>query len=167
MFSNLSSTAHHSSKKEKKHLQSRLHGSITVLSSSTEVSFVLELFTSTYLPFGLAQGSFHYLKGHNFWVLLFHISHFEPSIQYLLVNFLGVEFLSKYTVTPWTRIIPVMIHTRHIIDSLIICDKYYFYISSQLSSCSLGERHLVRISTHHHSMDAWECKQILIIIKAK
>lgn len=65
------------------------------------------IFCSWYLhfhpPLGPAQGSFRCPKGHDAWVLLFHI-----SMQYVLANFLLVEFLSKYTVSPWrARIIPV------------------------------------------------------------
>lgn len=65
------------------------------------------IFCSWYLhfhpPLGPAQGSFRCPKGHDVWALLFHI-----SMQYVLANFLDVEFLSKYTVSPWrARIIPV------------------------------------------------------------
>ena len=45
-----------------------------------------------HLSLGPAQGSFRCPKGHDFWVLLFHI-----SMQYVLAKFLDVEFLSKYT----------------------------------------------------------------------
>ena len=107
-----------------------------------------------HLSLGPAQGSFRCPKGHDFWVLLFHI-----SMQYVLAKFLDVEFLSKYTAPGGQESSPWMIATCHFTGSLTIHERDYVHIPGLFSFWDPGGRHLGYLTPP--SFD--ECKWILII----
>ena len=84
--------SHHSSNKQTKFSPSPVSQPLPYVPTLGYLFFLISLFPLALAP---AQGSCRCPKEHDFWMLVLHI-----SMQYLLGNFLDVEFLSKYTVSP-------------------------------------------------------------------
>lgn len=92
--------SHHSSNKETNFSPSPVSQPLPYVPTLGYLFFLTSLFPLALAP---AQGNCRRPEEHNFWMLVLHI-----SMQYLLGNFLDVEFLSKYTVSPRrARNIPV------------------------------------------------------------